>query len=186
MELKASNSAIIMSADQNKFLLNLLQLPQHILKNSHTSGMVDLILGHLASKECFNLKKAAYLLDNPEFNCTRGICGVETCGLEEVIENPWNCVEEAINQVSNQEFNKKIKCFTTNSLKNKKGKPCSEEEIIEFGRKHLELENPMFIEWTGRHGNHGLLFCEPLESASLEEKMQFLKDTAVLLGITHH
>ncbi len=51
------------------------QIPTRILKNHDLHGLSSLLLHHLSSDECFNLSKAAYFVDNPDFDQLVGVAG---------------------------------------------------------------------------------------------------------------
>jgi hypothetical protein len=167
----------------SELVSELLQLPKHILKHTHTIGLTDLLLGHLASEHYFNLKKAAYLLNNPDFDCVKGMAGIEKCDTNNW-KNPWDNPLEHTAILENSAFNKKIKSFSGHGL----FKHSPQEDtprIIKYAEEHLALENPVFIGWPGKHGNYGIFFCEPLDHEAFLQRLSLLEHTTPLLGMTH-
>ena len=152
----------------NELVSELLQLPRHILQHMHTAGLTDILLGHLASKSYFNLKKAAYLLNNPDFNCVKGMAGIEISDTNHW-QNPWSNPLEHTKFLENSSFNKKVKTFVGHGLFTN---PSQEDtpRIIKYAEEHLALENPVFIGWHGKHGNHGIFFCEPQRDSERVEQ----------------
>ena len=60
---------------QNRMLHHLAQLPRLMIDVHGRDNISEFILHELCSEPCFNLRKAAYLVDNPDFNCLRGVAG---------------------------------------------------------------------------------------------------------------
>lgn len=169
-----------------EFVSNLLQLPKKILKHYHTSGLVDLVLSHLASKHCFNLKTAAYFLDNPEFDCIKGVSGFHSSEVSDLPDwdEMWNLPAEKINSIHDAAFNQKVKNCLSSSLygKNKSEEP---ERLITFAKSNLALEKPAVASWHGKHGNHGILFYEYSDEKPCPSKSSILEFASAILGITH-
>jgi len=168
----------------NELVSDLLKIPQHILMHSHILGLADLLVGNLSSKRYFNLKKSAYLLNNPEFDCIKGISGVEHQDLGDW-DNHWDNPLDKIEKLSNSLFNQKIKNLNSCSLL-KHSEEQNTESLIKFAEDQFGFKQPAFISWQGKHGNHGIFFCEPIEEReTFAEKIGLLTNTVPLLGMTH-
>ncbi len=169
-----------------EFVSNLLQLPKKILKHYHTSGLVDLVLSHLASKNCFNLKTAAYFLDNPEFNCIKGVSGYRA---EEIEDIPtWEdliCLPaEKLTFIHEASFNQKVKSCLSKSLF-QKNEIVEPESLLCFAKQNLELENPAVVSWQAKHGNHGILFYENNGDEKTSDRSSMLQFSSAILGMAH-
>jgi len=161
----------------------LLQLPKQILKHIHTHNLTDLLLGHLASENYFNLKKAAYLLNNPEFNCVKGLSGIEDHDIKDW-KKLWEDPAESAKRLANSSYNQKIKSFASASPFADLG-AHRPEELVEYAKQNFAFNNPVFIGWHGKHGNYGLFFCEPRNPQALAEQLSLLEHATPLLSITH-
>ena len=53
----------------------LCHLPRKILSLHGHDNITELILHELCNEQCFNLEKAAYFIDNPDFDCFKGVAG---------------------------------------------------------------------------------------------------------------
>ena len=67
---------------------NLRRLPRKMLQLHGRDNVTDFVLHELCSKNYFNIPKAAYFIDNPAFNCLKGIVGISTQELQK-FENIW-------------------------------------------------------------------------------------------------
>jgi hypothetical protein len=169
----------------NELVSDLLKIPHQILMHSHISGLSDLLLATLASKQFFNLKKAVYLLGNPEFSCIRGMSGVEHLGVEFDV-NHWEDIEARASILSSCEFNKKIK-----TINDKIECTSLSEEFCEslkkYASENLGFQSPHLIGWKAKHGNHGIFLCEPtVENVAFAKNLQLLEQAVPMLGMTHH
>ena len=46
-----------------------------MLSCDNVENMIEFVLHCLCSEDCFNMPKAAYFVDNIDFNCLKGIAG---------------------------------------------------------------------------------------------------------------
>jgi len=61
---------------QHDLFKNLSSLPRMILVCNGCENIFELLLHDLCHPTCFNLKKVAYFVDNPDFDCLQGVAGV--------------------------------------------------------------------------------------------------------------
>ena len=135
---------------------NLRRLPRKMLQFHGHDHVTDFVLHELCSKNCFNIPKAAYFIDNPAFNCLKGIVGIsgeELQGFEDVWKNP-DAFREKIAQ---SPFNQKVRSFNYESRKNCGHSP---EAMAEQVAEELGLKDYGFYMWDMKHDNHGFLVCE--------------------------
>ena len=60
----------------NKQLVDLLlELPNRILHHEDLEPLAQIILHEVCHKDRLGLKRATYLVDNPDFGCMRGVAG---------------------------------------------------------------------------------------------------------------
>jgi len=141
------------------------QLPHKILQNYHLKSLSQIILHDLCHDSCFGLKSAIYLIDNPDFDLLTGVAGFNEsdCNLydEILMQNP----ENFCNQIKESLFNGEVQKFSHESLTKRDICLRTSKEILEIG-KDMGLENPHFISWNMKHGNHGLLIFEEKEELS--------------------
>ena len=135
---------------------NLRQLPRKMLQLHGRDNVTDFVLHELCSKGCFNIPKAAYFIDNPSFNCLKGIVGIAGHELQE-FENIWAHPDKFIETVAQSSFNQKVRSFNYESRKNR---GHSHEDMAEIVAQELGMKNYGFYAWDLKHDNHGFLVCE--------------------------
>ena len=165
-------------------------LPKTLLKNIHHKALPELLLKKMCQKNFFDLKQAVYCLDNPEFDCFKGIAGynrAEPADLEQFDQSESWDLEEThpiIVELVEHSFNQAIKNLRTNSFY----KNYSEqrlEKLYEFGKSVLQMEQPEIISWESKHGNHGIFFYEPSDKNLLIARSSLLEYATSLLSLTH-
>src|SRR6202042_1032184 len=97
---------------QHKKLLRCLSnLPKQILTLHSLDNVPEFVLHGLCSKDCFNLYKAAYFVDNPDFDCIRGIAGFSKDEGELEWNNIWDDPESFSLFTKSLPFNKRVRTF---------------------------------------------------------------------------
>ncbi len=170
--------------DTNKKLLILqkvLDLPHNISKYMHRADLIDLVLHHISGKQCLNFLKSAYLLDNSEFDCCKGMAGfIAEDSCEE--DDSWDdeCkVDQKSKILQSNQFNNQIKQFRDSSLI----KNCSDNSRLKSAVvEKLCFSSPKFLTWNAKHDNHGILVWEDNHDSNCEE---ILKKICPILGMAH-
>lgn len=135
---------------------SLRRLPRKIIQLHGHDNVVNFVLHELCSKNCFNMPKAAYFIDNPAFNCLKGIAGISEEELKS-LENIWEDPHQVSDIIVKAPFNQQVRSFTYESRKNR---GHSHEAMAETIAKNLNLNDYGFYAWDLKHDNHGLLVCE--------------------------
>lgn len=143
---------------------NLRRLPRKMLGLHGRDNVTDFVLHELCSKDCFDIPKAAYFIDNPSFNCLKGIVGIAGQELQG-FENIWAHPDQFIEKVAQSPFNQKVRSFNYESRKNR---GHSHEAMAETIAQELGLNNYGFYAWDLKHDNHGFLICEKNEAKDAE------------------
>ncbi len=156
-------------------------LPQQILSLHEIDNATEYVLHSLCHEGGFNLSKAAYFVDNPDFDCLKGVAGfngdeeVQTC--ENVLAN-----KEYFDQhIKNCAFSNKVREINESSIR-KSDK--SIEETVKRLAELLEIEDPSHYTLTIKHNNFGLVIYEHKASSEEEnhEKQKDLLTGLALLG----
>lgn len=135
---------------------SLRRLPRKMLQLHGLENVTDFVLHELCSKDCFNIPKAAYFVENPAFNCFKGIVGISAVELQG-INNIWTSPDQFAQAVAQSPFNQKVRSFIYESHKNRGHAP---EKIAENIAGELGIGDYTFYSWDMKHDNHGLLVCE--------------------------
>jgi len=135
---------------------SLRRLPRKMLQLHGLDNITDFVLHELCDKHCFNIPKAAYFVDNPAFNCLKGVVGIAGMELEGV-EDIWINPDQFREKIAQSSFNQNVRSFNYESRK-KRGH--SLEEMAETIAKQFDFKNYGFYSWDMKHDNHGFLVCE--------------------------
>ncbi|MGE0010280.1 MAG: hypothetical protein AB7F19_07155 [Candidatus Babeliales bacterium] len=175
-----------MSKPQNQerlheILQHMCHLPRKIisLHEHHLNNVPEFVLYELSHKKGFNLQKAAYFVDNPDFNCMKGVagfCSTECSGLEE--KDVWQNPEGFSKYMQQSPFNNRVRSVSHESAR---CKGHSEQELVEDIASRLNLKHPHAFSWNLKHGNHGLLVVEKVDEQDPWDT-QYLHDCAHILS----
>ena len=129
-------------------------IPQKMLSVHGTENTTEFVLHELCSNCCFNFQKAAYFVDNSDFNCCKGVAGC--CSTEQYkAEHPhWHAPEPFSDHMKKASFNKKVRQMQGGHIGAEAQKMAQE-----FARQ-LEIKNPGYHVWELKNGNKGLLVFE--------------------------
>jgi hypothetical protein len=133
---------------------HLSELPRKIVKLHGLNNITEFVLHDLCHPDCFNLKKAAYFVDNPDFDCLKGVAGFHH---EEVYpgEDIWFNPQSFSDHMETATFNKKVRQFHQKS--EKKHNSELSEGVISHIASDMDFENPSYFTWDLKHDNAGLL-----------------------------
>lgn len=159
-----------------KFLSN---LPRKIISCHGQEYVPHLVLHDFCHASCFNLNKAAYLVDNPDFNYLKGIAGI--CKHEEHycndVQDVWQDIDKYCSYIRSSDFNNKVCSFECESLKNN----GSEKEAIMHIAQELGFSEPKYITWPMKYDNHGILVFQA-DDGDAELIEEHLNDGVYYLG----
>lgn len=147
---------------QNQMLNYLNSLPRKMLQVHGHEGVADFVLHSLCHEQCFNLAKAAYFVDNPDFNCLRGVAGFARDEVYDDVHALWDDPVR-FNEVScNSLFNQKVRAHERVSFKR------NDQAFEKVGHEiaaDLGIPSPVLCTWEMKHGNHGLLIAQRADEA---------------------
>lgn len=163
-----------LSHRQHEVLQHLHQLPYKILQHHEHDHLPDLVLQELCSALCFNMKKAAYFVDNPDFDCSRGVSGFIADEQYGELDNAWHAPVTFGNHVKSSTFNKKVRELQYPSITKN-----NTEFVIERLARELGIEQPEFCTWCAKHANNGVVIYERALDPEVQE---YLNHGFSLLG----
>lgn len=135
-------------------------LPQKMLMCSEYENLAELVLHDLSHPQCFNLSKAAFFIDNPDFDCLQGVAGIATEEPGVHMANAWEEREQFASQMRSSVFNTLVRSLTGPSMY-RSGKHV-DEEVTKFIRP-LALQKPVWRIFKTKHGNQGIFVFESPE-----------------------
>jgi hypothetical protein len=156
-----------------------MQIPQQITSYHHLDGLVDLVLYTIAKADCLSFSRAAYFVDNPDFNHLRGVCGF--C----VTTNLANCAQDQksmIQQIQKSPYNCRVKTINQESLRANNIDPTKPENVAKLCES-LEIKNPKICNWDLKHNNYGLLIFETATPRCCNWKDSLVQQVSQFLGM---
>lgn len=157
-----------------KLLRCFTHLPQQILSLSGTENMTEYVLHSLCEEGCLNISKAAYFIDNPDFDCLKGVAGYnkdeETYTCDTVMGADF---KEHMDKCA---FNKKVREMSFPSPR-RVGE--EHERHVDRLANLLGIQSPVFHTWNIKHDNYGLLIYE-IEKLDDSNKNEFLEGLSIL------
>lgn len=166
---------------EHRILGHLCCIPRRILSMHYMDNMTEFVLHDLCDKHCFNFRKAAYFIDNPDFNCFKGVAGFLQGECSVSGQSIWDDPFSFSRHMKSSAFNQKVRRWWRCSIKNDKE---ADEVLIAMIADELELKNHKYCSWDIRHDNHGLLVYEQSESELDSHISEFhLLNGVCLLGL---
>ena len=154
---------------------SVLHIPHKILKYHDVDHLPQLVLHHLGHEKCFDFTKAAYFVDNPDFDHFVGVAGFSKDELSRYHDNLWDDPHIAGASIKKIAFSDQVGNILRASFKKKHIDFHNDKEVKSLG-KELGMSNPQFVSWDMKHGNHGLLIFEGRE---LSDKIRKVLEQAV-------
>lgn len=178
--MKISTEDLLGYQEQDaEFPAHLLELPHKILLHHDVNGLTQIVLHELGHNDSFGLSKASYLIDNPDFNCLKGVAGFckDECRLHK--NDLWDNPESFVHDMENAQFHHKISTFFDKSLVHN---ATSSDDAIKILGQMLGMNNPLFLTWKMKHGNHGILLFEG-EGSLISRRKSLLQNFVALLSL---
>ena len=158
-------------------LSQLSSLPKKVLSLHGRQHVSDFVLHELCNSHCFDLKKAAYLVDNPDFDCLKGVAGFYDAEAYPV-DTMWQNPDLFVSHVEKAPFNTKVRSILKPS---RIRSHTSEQETTQMIGDYLGIIKPGFCSWSMKHDNQGILIYET-EPNSCPVSSEILVNGACLLG----
>lgn len=164
-----------MSERRLKILEYFTELPSKMLTYNDVDNMVEFVLHCLCSENCFNVPKAAYLIDNVDFDCLKGMAGYHHA---QKFNDPaiWAKPDHFTSHMKQCDFNQQVRSISRPSaLKSQQSKELA-KELGEL----LAMNNPALYSWKIKYDNYGIFIFEPIPDA--DELNGFIFKGLHLLG----
>lgn len=180
MKTNNNGSENLLNVDEGT-LQNLMSLPHKILGNHDVHGLEQMVLHELGHDHNFGLKKAGYFVDNPDFDCLKGIAGYcsDECCMHK--QDMWENPQSFMSDMNKAEFHNSMNNFLHNALHKKDMHIHDENDLQELGAR-LGMNSPSFFTWPMKHGNHGILIFEDGQNGKLRRK-DWLRNLIALLSL---
>ena len=143
-------------------------LPTKIVSLQGTDNVSEFILHELCNKKCFNLPRAAYFVDNRDFNCLKGVAGFNHEDFKDQCVIDWQNPNAFCASMQASPFNQQVRSVTKPSYKKMTG---VEHEMVKDLATHLGFSDHGFCAWPLKYENNGLFLYE-----QGDKQDDFLKD----------
>jgi hypothetical protein len=127
-------------------------LPKKMLQIHGIDNATEFVLHELCHAHCFNLKRAAYFVDNPDFNRCRGVAGFVK--EESFSDDFWNKMHDFSRHMQKSPFNQRVReCEYETSAH----KP---QDFVGYQARRLTFVSPQYVVVPVKNGNHGIFIYE--------------------------
>lgn len=130
----------------------------NIASNHHLENLSEFVLHDLCSGDLFNIPTAAYLVNNPDFSCMKGVAGYKHAESFKKGNN-WDLQKDFTAHMKQSDFNQKVRLVYDKAVKI----DGSEKQKLHQLADQFEIENPAFHVWNMKYDNQGLLIFEKPE-----------------------
>lgn len=160
---------------------HLFGLSHKILSHHDVDGLAPMVLHELGHANGFGFNKAGYLIDNPDFNCLKGVAGY--CGDEchHHKADIWSSPHTFVDDMSNAEFHSQVAAFNHHSPARMHSHEVDQAAMEEIGRM-LGMCNPSCLTWKMKHGNNGIFLFEG-DGQQLARRKDLLRNVVGLLSL---
>lgn len=146
----------VYTKDQRAFCY-LGQMPRRMLKLHGNDHVTECVFYDLCHENCFNLNKAAYFVDSPDFDCLKGVSGYARTEACQLPQDFWASPALHSTALKTLPFNQQVRNVMQCSVR--RGRHFDDTVAHELAEK-LGLERPHYCTWDMKHDNHGILLYE--------------------------
>jgi len=146
------------SEEHAYFLEYVTHLSHKVQQHHDCHHLPQLVLHHLAHPLGFSLTKAAYFVDNPDFDHFIGIAGFLN-EKKDALDTIWNDPHAFKPKAQCAVFHEQVRNIAQTSFKKKHIDVHTSSDVQKVA-KELGIQNPQWVTWDMKHGNHGLLIFE--------------------------
>ena len=166
------------ASKDNAVLQKLAHLPRHMLHHYDQVELAPLVLHTLGHN--LGLKRASYLVDNPDFDCIKGVAGYCHRECDYHKSDLWSDPHAFSQDMEQAPFHRKMRCYMHTSMKQRHDDYV--RSLAALG-KELGIENPDVRVWDLRHDNHGILIFEKNDACPCKEEREMIDSAIALLGL---
>src|ERR1700748_3142357 len=156
---------------QNGMLKHLSTLPKKMLVLHRADHVAHCVLHDLCNEQCFDLHKAEYFVDNPDFDGIRGVAGFSRQDAVIDYASLWNNPDAFKQHLQDSPFNQQVRTIERMSSHKKN---LQSSEIAHALAQDLGFNQYSFCIWPMKHDNHGIVLYEKANVAdtSVDDYME--------------
>lgn len=168
----------LLLARQKDILERLSMLPRKMLQLHGRENVIEFVLYELCHQNCLNIDRAAYFVDNPDFDCLKGVAG-HAKDQQYPHDGVWVAPEEFSAHMRQSSFNNQVRGLIRESAA-RKGQ--QDGEIASGLAQNLNFARHGFYSWPMKHDNHGIFIYERAQDDTAQYHDRFLPEGVCLLS----
>jgi hypothetical protein len=159
----------------HRLLERLTLLPQHIVAAHGTANLAEFVLHELCDNDCFELRKAAFFVDNPDFDCLKGVVGIDGDRFKQPV---WKSRDAFSDHMTKAKFNNQVRSVQhASSLRDERMWENHAAALADA----MEVQRHEWHVCPVKHGNTGMVIFEP--TSSWREHSDLLARGVALLAL---
>lgn len=162
-----------LSPRHHEVLVYLTHMPKKMLAIHGADNTAEFVLHELCNPRCFNLAKAAYFIDNADFDCFKGVAGFDQNN-HYANSDHWQTPEKFTDHMRSCNFNQKVRSTLQPRSR------VSLDKLVNNVAHDLAIQKPESLSWGLKHDNKGVLIFQRNEEANGID--QYLLESLHLLG----
>lgn len=142
---------------QHAMLSNLIQLPHKIVQLQGNEYLPEFVLHELSREHCLNFNKVAYFVDNADFNCVKGVAGIDRMHHYDTNRSIWDNPADYVAYMRSAPFNNRVRAIQTCSSKHQ---AKTHAQLADAIAHDLGFDNYDLCSWSLKHDNDGFIMYE--------------------------
>jgi hypothetical protein len=155
-----------MSSRHQQMIRRFAGLPKKILSCHDIDNVTEFVLHALCDERCLDLPKAAYFIDNPAFDCLKGVAGFDKHNKYYNCDLMWDEPTSFSKHMLGCNFNQKVRSIERPSAQRNKLSP---QALMEALADELAIRNPAWHGWDAKHDNFAIVI---FEQADQQDELQ--------------
>lgn len=136
---------------------------KNMVDHHHLENLSEFVLHDLCSDSGFDIKKAAYLVHNPDFECVKGVAGFHQP--ESFAQSSWQDHKGFTAHMKQAAFNQQVRAYNQENFPAKEVLDQNIEEVADY----LNMSDPSYHVWNSKHNNQGVFIFEGLAGEELSQ-----------------
>lgn len=139
---------------------------KNMVKHHQLENLSEFVIHDLCSQDLFNINKAAYLVNNPDFKCLKGVAGYHQPESFRK-DNSWQSHKAFTSHMKDSAFNNTVRSVSDRSLIMNDNRP--EAVIIQDLVHRFDMRDPIYHTWDMKYDNQGIFIFERPEHSDIVE-----------------
>jgi hypothetical protein len=162
-------------------LVCLCSLPRKILSMYERENITECVLHELCKESCFNWDKAAYFINNPDFDCLKGVAGYSKAESYVSEGSIWDNIDSFSVHMDSAPFNQLVRsvackcCITCDGI--------THSELLDEIARELRFTQYDVYSWDLKYGNQGILLYQSVTDACSVISDEYVYNGVCFLGL---